>query len=87
VVAAIVILFLLVGLIGVATWLTVDECDDDRKRINGLQRQVAQLSAQVDAQSAEVESAHAQLVDGLWRRASAEVDREIEQARARGRQS
>ena len=46
-----------------------------------------QLSGRVNALTAEVKTSHARLLDRLWRRASAEVDQEIERARARGRQS
>jgi hypothetical protein len=86
-VAAIVILYLLVGLIGAATWLMARDCGCDCARVKGLQGQVNQLSGRVNALTAEVKTSHARLLDRLWRRASAEVDQEIERARARGRQS
>jgi hypothetical protein len=85
VVAAVVILFLLVIVLGTGLVMTFRDSSRTHGRIEDLRRQQNGLSGRVNAMAGEIRTSHAQLVDGLWQRASVEVDQEIEKARARGR--
>jgi hypothetical protein len=78
VVAAIVILFLLVILLGCGFVALFNDSLDAEKKIGALEHEAAQLSH-------DMKVSHERLVDDLWRRASVEADREIVKARARGR--
>jgi hypothetical protein len=60
---------------------------DHAERISRLEWERAELSRRVNSLHGVVDGAHSQLVDRLWHRASVDVDREIEKARARGRQT
>jgi hypothetical protein len=86
-VGAIVICGLLVGVAGISAIITMAGCSDQAERINRLERDKAELSRRVNSLHGVVHGAHGQLVDRLWQRASVDVDREIEKARARGRQT
>jgi hypothetical protein len=79
------ILFLLEIALGVGLYMTLAETDAAQRRIQGIQRQVDALSGRVDAVAGESKISHQRLVEDLWRRASDEVDREIEKGRARAR--
>jgi hypothetical protein len=84
VVAALVILGLLVTLLVLGVVLAIADVWYAR-RITKLESQFEEMTRRINTVSAEVRTSHARLVDGLWQRASVEVDREIEKARARGR--
>ena len=86
-VGAIVTLCLLVTGAGIAAIITMANCSDHAKRISRLEREKADLSRRVNRLHGVVNGAHGQLVERLWQRASVDVDREIEKARARGRQT
>jgi hypothetical protein len=85
VVAAIVTLFLFVILLGAGLVMTFDDSSRTHGRLEDQGRQLNGLSGRVNTMARESKISHAQLVEGLWQRASTEVDQEIEKARARGR--
>jgi hypothetical protein len=85
VVAAIVILGCLMAVFGVLAFALFLDVNNTDRRISDLENQVRQQAARINVVAGDVRTSHAQLVDGLWKRASAEVDQEIERARARGR--
>jgi cell division septum initiation protein DivIVA len=72
-------------LLGVSTWTTCRDNERLQRRIAELERRVNELSGRVNTVARESKISHERLVNDLWRRASAEVDREIEKARKRGR--
>jgi hypothetical protein len=79
------ILFLLEIALGVGLYMTLAETDAAHRRIEGVQRKIDAMSGRVDTLARESKISHERLVDDLWRRASDEVDREIERGRARAR--
>jgi hypothetical protein len=72
-------------LLGVSTWTTCRDNERLQGRIAVLERTVNGLSGRVNTVARESKIAHERLVDDLLRRASVEVDQEIEKARRRGR--
>jgi len=72
-------------LLGVSNWTISRDSERRLGRIAELERRVNELSGRVNTVERESKISHERLVDDLWRRASAEVDQEIERARARGR--
>ena len=77
-ITVIVILALLVIALGVGLWLNWGDSDFAHRRIGGVERKVDALSGRVNTLARESKNSHERLVDGLWQRASAEVDQEIE---------
>jgi hypothetical protein len=87
VVAAIVLVCLLVIAAGIAAIITMAGRSDHARRIKRLEYGNVDLTQRVNSLHGVVYGAHGDLVDRLWQRASVDVDREIENARARGRQT
>jgi hypothetical protein len=85
VITVIAIACLIVVLLGVGSWSILHDSHRVHERIDDLERRLTGLNGRVNTVADETELSHAQLVDDLWRRASAEVDQEIEKARRRGR--
>ena len=85
-VGAIVILYLLTALLGAGVWAALQQASEAREHMKAVERWSVAMHRWLETQHAQIKGSHARLVDGLWDRASAEVDREIEKARARGRQ-
>ena len=81
------ILYLLVVLLGVGVVLTFEDSCHAHGRVEVLERWARKLNPWLVNLEKDVKASPEQLVDGLWQRASAEVDQEIERARARGRNS
>jgi hypothetical protein len=89
VVAAIVVLFILLGLLTAVVVLNMRDCATERSRLSAVNQNVYALHERLAALSNDAKSSHEALADRLWWRASDEVDQvidqEIERARARGR--
>jgi hypothetical protein len=81
-VAAIVILFGLVAVLAAVAGLACTQVNKAHERINTLERRIA---ASINAVANEVTRSNSRIADGLWLRASDQVDHVIEKARVRGR--
>ena len=79
-----VICFLMIIIIGVMLTILADN-RAAHGQVEDLQTQINRLSGRVNTVARESKNSHARLVDNLWRRASEQVDQEIKEARARGR--
>jgi hypothetical protein len=84
-VIVITVLCLLGILLGGGILMTFRDNERVHGRIESLEHKVNGLSGRVNTVARESKISHERLVDGLWRRASGEVDQEIKEARARGR--
>jgi hypothetical protein len=83
-VAAMVIMFCLVAVLAAVAGLACIQVNKAHQRINTLERQIA---ASIKSMAGEVTRSHSRIADGLWLRASDQVDQVIAKARARGRES
>jgi hypothetical protein len=83
-VAAIVILFCLVAVLAAVAGLACINVNRAHERIYTLERRIA---ASINAVTNEVTRSYSHIADGLWLRASDQVDQVIDKARARGRDS
>jgi hypothetical protein len=81
---AIICLCLLGILLGGGILMTLDN-HRARGRMAVLEREVNAMNGRINAVARESKILYERLVEDLWRRGSAEIDQEIERARARGR--
>jgi hypothetical protein len=92
---ALTCLSLLLIFLGIWTCAILGHADSAHRRIDDQEVRLSKLSGRVNTLEDEIKNAHAQLIDGIWQRASEQldlwqqdseqIDQEIERARARGR--